>query len=543
MAKRGVKTTALHAGMTEVVNAPVMKPAAAAFTAGDRSSRELAGWRPTLQSADADMLDEKDATEARAIDLVRNNGIASGAVQSRKDRVIGSKFRLVLTPDYRTLGMDRTALREWAKIIEGHFSAWADDPACLVDAQRKRTFTEFLRDAEAIKFTQGESFTSREWRFAPFGGSPYGTCFQLIEPERVCNPIGGDMTKIRAGIESDSWGAAVAYHVRTKHQNDIGTGGVSAFPVWDRITKYNKFGWLQMIHNFDQQRANQTRGFSPMASVVKRLKMLDRQENVQLELAIIAASLAIVIESQFGPNSAMDALGASQMGQLAEYVGAQADFKKGSPVLFDGVKIPHLFPGEKLNVQQAQPPGEQFAAFQEAMLRHAARGLNTSYESLSGDYSKTSYSSARAAMAESWGAVQSAREFGPARMATQMFRLWLREAVIRDLVPLPDGIDKNSFIQKESLLAKCSWIGAGRSAIDELKSAKASELMINTNQTTLAQVVADNGEDWEDVLEQRAEEKRMMDELGISPVTIQPGQAAGNNGAQAPEDMPDEELP
>lgn len=511
----------VHTGGVSAEEVSPLKPVAAAFTAGDRQSRELASWRPKLQSADADMLDEKEVAEARTIDLVRNNGIASGAVESRKDRVVGSKFRLVLSPDYKTLGMDRTALREWAKVIEGHYYSWAEDPACYVDAQRKRTMTEMLRDAEASRFMQGESFLSREWRFAPFNDSPYGTCFQLLEPERVSNPPLVDLSQIRAGVELDAWGAPLAYHIRTRHPDDwhssSGSAGTFDPADWQRVLRVNKFGWQQIIHNFSQQRANQTRGFSAFSSVVKRLKMLDRQENVQLELAIIAASLAVVIESQFGPNSAMEALGGSSMKQLHEFVTAQSSYKQNSPVLFDGVKIPHLFPGEKLNVSQAQPPGEQFAAFQESMLRHAARGLNTSYESLSGDYSKTSYSSARASMAESWGAVLSAREFGPARNATLMFRLWLREGIVRNLLPLPDGVDVATFQSKLALFSRCAWIGAGRAAIDELKSAKANELRLNTNQTTLSAIAADEGEDWEELLEQRKEELDMQQKLGVLP--------------------------
>jgi lambda family phage portal protein len=510
-----------------------LKPTAGAFTAGDRQSRELASWRPKLQSADADMLDNKEVAEARTIDLVRNNGIASGAVQSRKDRVVGAKFRLILAPDYRTLGLDRAMLREWARLIEGEYSAWADDPSCFADAQRKRTVTEILRDSEATRFMQGESFLTREWRFMPFNESPYGTCFAMVEPERVSNPMLADAEKIRAGIEFDSYGAATAFHIRTRHPEDFSRstlGGDIDPNQWQRITKYNRFGWLQVIHNFEQQRSSQTRGFSSFASVVKRLKMLDRQENIQLELSIIAASLAIVIESQFGPNSAHEALGASGIGQLAEYVGAQSSFKKNSPVLFDGVKIPHLFPGEKLNVSRAEPPGDQFAAFQEAMLRHTARGLNTSYESLSGDYSKTSYSSARAAMAESWASVLASREFGPARNATHIFRLWLREGIVRGLLPLPPGVKLEDFLGRMGLFSRCGWLGAGRIPIDELKNARANKLQLETNQTTLASIAADAGMDWEEMLEQRAEEMNMAKELGVDPVINAANAAANSDG-------------
>lgn len=503
--------------MSSTSETTLLKPTAAAFTAGDRQSRELASWRPQLASADSDMLDEKESTEARALDLVRNNGIAAGAVSSRKDRIVGSNFRLMLRPDYKALGVDRDAMRDWARVIEGEFNAWANDPMCPIDAQRKRTFTELLRDAEACRFIQGESFISREWRFMPFSGTPYGTCFMLIEPERICNPVGsiGSKQNIRAGIETDQWGAPIAYHIRTRHPNDFVAGTTQALPEWDRITKYNRFGWLQILHTFEQDRANQTRGFSRFASITKRLKMLDRHENVALELSIIAASLAIVIESQFGPG-ATEALGATPLANLSEYVTAQAEFKSASPVVFDGVRIPHLFPGEKLNISRAEPPGEQFAAFEESMLRHAARGLNMSYEALSGDYSKTNYSSARAAMAEAWNAVLSAREFGPAKEATLMFRLWLREGIVRNLLPLPPGATQDSFLQRESMYARCQWIGSGRLPIDELKAAKANETNLANNTTTLASIAAEAGEDWEEILEQRAEEQSLQSELGIS---------------------------
>ena len=518
---------------------PGMKKMGAAFTSSDRSSRELAGWKPNLQSADSDMLPEKEMTEARAIDLVRNNGYAAGATQGVKDRVVGHRFKLVLNPEHKAFNVERQAMRDWARMVEGVFHAWADDASCSIDAQRKRTFTELLRDAEATRFIQGEAFLSREWRFQPFNQTPYGTCFQLIEPERISQPNGADVNKIRSGIEFDSYGAATAYHVRTRHPYDY-QNGQSGMAEWQRITKYNRFGWLQMIHVFDQQRANQSRGFSKFAAVVQRLKMMDRHENVTLELSIIASALAVVIESEFGQQSAFEAIGASPMQSLFEYSTAQAEFRKESPLLFDGVRIPALLPGEKLNVSRAEPPGAQFAAFQESMLRHVARGLNVSYEQVSGDYSKTSYSSARAALAEAWGSVLSARESGPVKIANQIFRLWLDEAIIRGLIQLPPGVDLTAYQNNKALITRCTWIGAGRMPIDELKSAKANELMLATNQTTLAAIAADSGQDYEELLQQRAEEKRMAEELGLTDT--QSGQNQTDSvETNLPEDDEDDE--
>ena len=119
-------------------------------------------------------------------------------------------------------------------------------------------------------------------------------------------------------------------------------------------------------------------------------------------------------------------------------------------------------------------------------------------------------------MAESWNAVLSAREFGPGQIATQIFRLWLREGITRGILPLPAGVSIEVFMARMALFARCGWIGAGRAAIDELKSAKANEVLLATNQTTLAAIAADAGLDWEEILEQRAEEKLLAEELGIS---------------------------
>jgi capsid protein len=61
--------------------------------------------------------------------------------------------------------------------------------------------------------------------------------------------------------------------------------------------------------------------------------------------------------------------------------------------------------------------------------------------------------------------------------------------------------------------------------IDELKNAKANETKLVTGETTLADVCADNGDNWEDKLEQRARERKRMTELGIPVTDAYAGQA------------------
>ncbi|EHU33380.1 phage portal protein, lambda family [Escherichia coli DEC2A] len=56
---------------------------------------------------------------------------------------------------------------------------------------------------------------------------------------------------------------------------------------------------------------------------------------------------------------------------------------------------------------------------------------------MSRDYSKVSYSSARASANESWRYFMGRRKFIAARLATQMFSCWLEEALLRGIIRPP----------------------------------------------------------------------------------------------------------
>ncbi|EFG1220584.1 phage portal protein, partial [Escherichia coli] len=103
-------------------------------------------------------------------------------------------------------------------------------------------------------------------------------------------------------------------------------------------------------------------------------------------------------------------------------------------VTLGGVKIPHLFPGDDLKLQTAQDSDNGFSALEQALLRYIAAGLGVSYEQLSRDYSKVSYSSARASANESWRYFMGRRKFIASRLATQMFSCWLEEALLRGII-------------------------------------------------------------------------------------------------------------
>lgn len=85
--------------------------------------------------------------------------------------------------------------------------------------------------------------------------------------------------------------------------------------------------------------------------------MLDTLQNTQLQSAIVKAMYAATIESELDTDTAMDfILGADskQQNKLTGWLGEMAAYYAAAPVRLGGAKVPHLMPGDSLNLQSAQ---------------------------------------------------------------------------------------------------------------------------------------------------------------------------------------------
>ena len=109
-----------------------------AHRAASLRTRELSSWMPPLGSADSDLLSELPTMVSRSRDLVRNHGVAAGAIQTLVDNVIGTGLRLASLPDYRALGKSKEWADEWARIVETEWRSWAESTDC--DAAGALTF-------------------------------------------------------------------------------------------------------------------------------------------------------------------------------------------------------------------------------------------------------------------------------------------------------------------------------------------------------------------------------------------------------------------
>ena len=508
----------------EILN-PNGEPARAAIASYDGAGigfgGQLSRWDVNSQSADAALLPTFDTGNARASDLVRNNGYAKSGVQLHVDHIVGHQFKLVYKPNLLLLGLDldNQEVIDFMKMVEAKFTNFAEDPRCYVDAERKRTFTMLIREGISTHCKSGEITAKAE--YFNKRGSKYKTSIKMIDYARISNPDGTmDSKTLRAGVKTNKHGAAIGYHVRTSHPSDMGLNLLDNY-TWQYVLRELPWGRQQLIHVFEPEGEGQTRGANNLLAALSKLKMLEKFQETTLQNAITNAMYAATIESELDSSEVFKALGGSESGSnmLNQFMETKAEWHEHGGVKLEGVAIPHLLPNEKLNLQGVSAPSGSLGEFEAGILRNIASSLGVSFEQLSKDFTKTNYSSARAAIGEASLYFTGKRETIAKVFANSIFALWFEEAVNLGDITLPKGANGN-FYEMKTAWCKANWIGAGKIQIDGLKGIKESVEKIKNGLSTYEKELGTMGEDYQEVFAQQYREQKELEKLGRTAIWL-----------------------
>lgn len=471
-----------------------------AYSGASTQRKELADWQPVVAPADAELLPELGTLVARSRDLGRNHGIASSGFQTLVDNIVGTGLRLASMPDYRALGKDIDWAEGWSRHVEALWRAYSE--SFLFDVARQLNFHGSTAMVLRTTLLSGEVLALPLWIEEP--GVTFATTFQLIEGDRLTNPnYQFDTDRIRGGIEIDEYGKPLAYYLRKAEYPGHWMVPGMYFPAgaWERIPATTEWGRKRVLHIYDKDRIGQSRGKPLLTSVLEQFKMFDHYQRTELQSSIVNSLVAGVIETPMDQAAIADLMG----GDPNQYLSKKMEWKTS---LRGGAMIP-LYPGDKLTPFTPARPANQYANFVETVLRHIATALNMPYELLIKDFSKTNYSSARASLLEAWRFFNSRRQWISTYWAAPVYQLWLEEAVNKGLIEAPGFYDNFAFY------TRAKWIGAGRGWIDPVKEAQAAVIRIQAKISTLEMECAEQGNDWQDVLEQTALERARMQQLNV----------------------------
>lgn len=413
-----------------------------AFEGVDRFNRDLALWHPAIQSPDREILPAIGLANARTRDISRNDAYVQSALRIRQDSIVGEAYFLNSKPNLLVLNdpeFDETWATEFQEEVENKFTLWAESDKHWVDASRVNTLTSMIRLAVGVHGLSGEVLAVAEWlRDLP---RAYNTAIQMIDVDRLSTPWGAMETpELRGGVERNRFGAPQAYHIRMAHPTDF-SASLDSYK-WKRVLARKPWGRDQVLHIFEQSRPDQTRGISDMVAALKAMKITSKFRDITLQNAVVNATYAASIESELPAEAAYAQLGSGNVGGNAimdyaqaflDAIGQYAGSSRNMHI--DGVKIPHLFPGTKLNLRPAGNPGGVGTEFEVSLLRYIAANLGVSYEQLSKDFSKTNYSSARAGMGETHKYMRASKKAVADRVANFVFLLWLEEALNKGTSP------------------------------------------------------------------------------------------------------------
>lgn len=449
--------------------------------AGSNVGNLYSAWTTTNQSQDAELRNNLKTLRARSRELERNNDYAKKFIRMVKTNVIGPNG-IIMQSRVKNDNQQPDKVAN-AKIEEAWFN-WCGKGNCDVTGKysfrdiQNLVMTSMARDGEILVHT-----------LSGYQNNPFRFALQLIEADHLdenYNTTLANGNKIKMSVEIDSYGKPMAYHLFENHPGDYSFGQTYGERV--RVPAN------EIIHLFIPQRLSQNRGIPWMHSALTRLNMVGGYEEAELVAARIAAAKGGFYKSGTGEDYVAD------------------DIDEGTPI--QEVEPGHyeLLPkGLDFQVFDPQHPTTAFEAFIKAVLRGVASGLDVSYNYLASDLTSVNYSSIRAGLLDERDVWKELQAFMIEHFSQLIFAEWLRMALLTQMVALP--------ISKYDKFNSARWQPRGWQWVDPQADVEANVLAVGNLQKTHTEVAAERGRDFEEILEERENEEKMIQEHGLKIAT------------------------
>lgn len=435
-------------------------------------NRFSSSWLP-VNTVDQENMDktERALICARARYLERNSDMANSAILGIIRNVVNTGIRM----------QARTENEELNTKIEALWNEWCRPGHCDVTGQQ--SFYEMQRMILRRKIVDGEILcklvTDRK----------HGLQLQLIRADLLDTnlmTVPNSQHVIRSGIELDPYLRPIAYWIQKKDPLGYVTLEPEQVPA------------SQILHLWTKNHPDQIRGISDLAVSIKRIKDTDDYLDAETVAARIAACFSVFI--------------VQNTPQLPGRPGMLHKDKEDKPTekIRPGM-IMRLQPGEDVKAANPGRSATTAADFVNIHERLIGSGLGLSYEMMSRDFNKSSYSAARQGNLEDRRTFRPIQQWMITHFCQPVYEAFLDQAVLSGKLPEI----RDYWTQPEKYRA-CEWIAPGWQSIDPEKEAKADTLSMQNGMLTLAQQCAEHGSDWRDQLAQMAREKEYAESLGLS---------------------------
>jgi lambda family phage portal protein len=439
---------------------------------------------------------------ARSRQLVRSDGYAAKFINLVAANVGGpDPFRLEAKIRRPRGTLDSRANR----LLENAWRTWAYTPEC--DAAGRLSLPAMIRSHLRTVARDGEGIIRLR-----LGEGAHGLRLQMLDIDRLDEERNDDLRDagaIKMGVQVDSVGRPVYYHLLTQHPGEYGFWGGNQPKTYIIVPAE------LIIHFFLTDTPEQVRGVPLISPVMFRLWNLSGFEEASVINARVGASKMGFYTSPDGlpPKTVVNSSSDNAFVQTAE------------PGAFETLPV-----GYDLKSWNPQFPDASVEPFTRQSLRGIASGLNVAYHSLANDPSDVNYSTARVFRLDdidSWMAVQTDYVH---QVMRRIFDAWRFMAVLKGILPNEAMGERYASVHFQPK----TW-----SSVDPLKDIQAAVLALKASLTSRTRLASEDGRDIEDILEEIAEETALAQEMGV------PLDLPNTTGANSPvtEESPSAKAP
>ena len=469
----------------------------AGYTGASTSRRTLSQFVTNEGDADAETIADLPKLRQRSSDLIRNDAIASGIINTDVSVVIGSGLKVQSRIDRDILNLSDEQADAFEANAERIFRRWGNSQEC--DIERTLHFADFQELVFRSVKEKGDILVLLP--FLERTGSDFGVKVQAIEAERLSNENNvRDSNRLVAGVEKDEYGAPFQYHIASIHP-----GNRYKRPTeWKKVRAFgDRTGRRNALHIYHKNRVGLTRGVPSLAPVIEVIKQMSRYTEAEITAAVTAGLFTVFIESDhaegLGPMEPTSQTGAKS---------SDDDVKMGSGAIVE------LGRGERPNFADPNRPNSQFGTFIDELSKQIGASLQIPAELLFKKFS-TSYTAAQAALLEAWRYVLAERRWFVDFFCQPVYEAVIEEAVMRGMLSAP-GFMNDDTIRRAYLGTE--WIGPPKGHYRELEAAKAAQARVAGGFSTESrETIQMTGSDWERDHRQRVKEKNMKEEDGLTP--------------------------
>lgn len=460
------------------------------FFAAAKQDNLTQGWSTQLFSADTILNADLDKIRARSRVLAGNEPYFRQWLRIQCRNVVGPQgIRLQMRVPSRFGNDGNAEMDDLAnRVIEEGWKEWCKRQNCTTN--KRHDFVAVQRLVYKSVKRDGEIFVRK---VKGFRGNAFMFSLQLIEADHLDIKMNTSLKNgnyVRMGVEFNEWGEAVAYHFLEKHPGD--------YMVDSRFhSKRIRLTADEILHIYDPERVDQSRGFPEGVAAMTRSNMLNGYQEAELVAARTSSSKMGFFKTPDGESYTGDDAEFDEEGNETEII-TEAD-----PGTFE--ELPEGF---DFVAYDPQHPTTAFSSFIKTTLQGIASALGISYPNMANDYEGVSFSSLRQANLNDRDGWKEEQQWLVEQLHAQIFSDWLLMALTTDqLKPLvASRFDRYN---------TPSWRPRGWTWVDPGKEASANKSNLEIGVESLTNIVSEQGRDIEEVFQEIQNESKLAEKYGI----------------------------